>query len=51
MESRQSGRDLFPYAAGKATNIATPAKYHTHGNHLRGSELRKQLALYADVLS
>ena len=45
-------RPISPFAAGKATkdDITTLAKYHTHGNHLLGAELKKQLALYAEEL-
>jgi NitT/TauT family transport system substrate-binding protein len=42
----------LPFAAGNATkeDIVTLAKYHTHGNHLLGAELKNQLALYAEEL-
>jgi len=48
----EAAETYLPYAAGKATkeDIATLAKYHTHGNHLLGAELKKQLALYAEEL-
>ena len=48
----EAAETYLPFAAGKATkeDIATLARYHTHGNHPLGAELKKQLALYAEEL-
>jgi NitT/TauT family transport system substrate-binding protein len=48
----EAAETYLPFAAGKATkdDLATLARYHTHGNHLVGAELKKQLALYAEEL-
>jgi NitT/TauT family transport system substrate-binding protein len=42
----------LPFTAGKATkdDIANLVKYHTHGHHPLGDELKKELVLYADEL-
>ena len=42
----------LPYSAGKATkeDITALAKYHSHGHHPLGADLKKELALYAEEL-
>ena len=41
-----------PYAPGKVTadDLTQLAKYHTHGHHPMGTDLKKELALYAEEL-
>ena len=48
----EAAETYLPFAAGKATkeDIATLAKYHTHGHHPLGADLKKELALYAEEL-
>jgi NitT/TauT family transport system substrate-binding protein len=48
----EAAETYLSYAAGKATkeDITALAKYHTHGYHPLGADLKKELALYADEL-
>jgi NitT/TauT family transport system substrate-binding protein len=48
----EAAETYLSYTAGKATkdDIAALAKYHTHGHHPLGGDLKKELALYADEL-
>jgi NitT/TauT family transport system substrate-binding protein len=48
----EAAATYVPYAAGKATkeDIVAMAKYHTHGYHPLGADLKKELALYAEEL-
>ncbi len=48
----EAAETYLPYAAGKATkeDITALAKYHAHGHHPLGADLKKELALYADEL-
>ena len=48
----EAAETYLPYAAGKVTkdDIAAQVKYHTHGHHPFGADLKKELALYAEEL-
>jgi NitT/TauT family transport system substrate-binding protein len=48
----ESAETYMPYSAGKATkdDIVSLVKYHTHGHHPLGVDLKKELALYAEEL-
>jgi NitT/TauT family transport system substrate-binding protein len=48
----EAAETYLPFTAGKATkeDIVALAKYHTHGYHPLGADLKKELSLYADEL-
>jgi NitT/TauT family transport system substrate-binding protein len=48
----EAAATYVPYTAGKTTveDVTNLAKYHTHGHHPNGAELKKELALYAEEL-
>ena len=48
----EAAETYLPYSAGKATkeDITALAKYHTHGHHPLGTDLKKELAAYAEEL-
>ena len=48
----EAAETYLPYAPGKAAkeDIEALAKYHAHGHHPLGEDLKKELALYADEL-
>ena len=48
----EAAETYLPFTAGKATkdDITALAKYHTHGHHPLGEDLKKELVLYADEL-
>jgi NitT/TauT family transport system substrate-binding protein len=48
----EAAETYLPFTAGKATkeDITTLAKYHTHGHHPLGEDLKRELVLYADEL-
>jgi len=48
----EAAATFVPYTAGKATleDVTNLAKYHTHGHHPNGTDLKKELALYAEEL-
>lgn len=48
----EAAATYLPYAAGKVTltDVTAMAKYHTHGHHPLGADLKKELSLYAEEL-